>query len=208
MHAKRNLGLVPPAILVSFGGTGFKEDAAVTQYAGGSVESVDLTQQYVPALVLLVLGVLLIGSSEQWLQDDINATLDSYLAAIPDPCYYCHLAPKVTVYEMYSVLVGANSTPLEYVNQIPDHYIRQWPSRIHFPDPGDLPTLYGLTSAFFTEQTAPSVGPVKEVEKCVESGCMDSPVGTNAVSCAQSTGLRGWMAVMTGLSFIILKVLE
>ena len=50
-------------------------------------------------------------------------------------------------------MTGQKSIPLEYVNQVPDNYIRQWPTSTSFDSPADLPGLYDLAAEYFDDQT-------------------------------------------------------
>ena len=59
----------------------------------------------------------------------------------------------MTLLQVYSVLTGTNSTPMEFVNQVADHYIRQWASEVGFFDDGHLPYLYNRTAEFFALQS-------------------------------------------------------
>ena len=130
---------------MSYGGSGKKQDAAVTQFAGGMVQEADLALMYVPFFVLFVFLVLTPDI------DVINDALVEYDTTVPDPCYYCNMNPKFPVQEIYSVLAGMDGIPLEYVDQIPDYYIKQWPGKTSLRDDGDLVNLYEQTSAFFVD---------------------------------------------------------
>lgn len=156
LYAKSSAGLVAPLSTVSYGGTGKKEDSAVTQFPGGSVKQVSLTRMYMPAILLLILHALAEGTDY-----GDNVLLPAYLEfadSLPLPCYYCDDLPMFTVFEIYSSLVGPESIPLEYVNQTPDYYIRQWPFETSFDHTNNLPKLYDRTSSFFDKQDINEVG--------------------------------------------------
>ena len=130
---------------MSYGGSGNKQDAAVTQFAGGQVGDADMGPMYIPFFVLFVLHIF---TPEI---DKINNALVAYDETVPDPCYYCNKNPTLPVQEIYSVLVGTDSIPMEYVDQTPDYYIKQWPEETSLKDDGDLLNLYEQTSAFFVD---------------------------------------------------------
>ena len=52
-----------------------------------------------------------------------------------------------------AVLVGTNSTPLEYIEQIADYYVRQWAMNVRFDDGTDLGCLYDFAAEYFYNQT-------------------------------------------------------
>lgn len=156
-YSKSHTGSVAPTYTLSYGGSGQKEDAAVTQFAGGSVKTADLSAMYLPTFLLLSMAILLEGV-EIYDISVVNDILISYDSSVPEPCYFCNQMPRITFVEMYSVLVGTNSIPMEYVNQRPDFYIKQWPTYTHFLDDSDLsdlnsdlPELYRSAKEFFNE---------------------------------------------------------
>jgi uncharacterized surface protein with fasciclin (FAS1) repeats len=111
--------------------------------------------------MLLSMAILLNGLEDD-ISDKIMEIYDNYDSTVPDPCYFCNIMPRITFREMYSALVGTNSIPMEYVNQRPDFYIKQWPSKTKFlndhphtpsHDLSDLPDLYKSANEFFNENS-------------------------------------------------------
>jgi hypothetical protein len=105
---------------------------------------------------------ILLNGLEDDISDKIMEIYDNYDSTVPDPCYFCNIMPRITFREMYSALVGTNSIPMEYVNQRPDFYIKQWPSKTKFlndhphtpsHDLSDLPDLYKSANEFFNENS-------------------------------------------------------
>jgi len=140
--------VVPPFHTVSFGGTGKKEDAATTQFSGGAMGKPTGVDLYLKAIIFQILHTLLPDDSQTE-----ASYLNDFHKVIPDACYYCDGPMQMPYYEIYSRILGANGPPLEYVKQVPDHYIRQWPTKLDFMKNDDLPMLYKLTSRFFFEAT-------------------------------------------------------
>jgi len=149
-NGKNSAAVVPPVYTVSFGGTGEKLDAAVTQFpAGTSGEAGNVEELYLIALILRVLNTILpplIGGASS-----LNS-FDKFYNDLPNVCYYCNEAFKMPIYQIYSRLTGPSGIPMEYVNEIPDYYIRQWPRATTFGSDKDLPDLYKLTSRVFYDR--------------------------------------------------------
>ncbi|EJK64713.1 hypothetical protein THAOC_14522 [Thalassiosira oceanica] len=165
----------PNLRLVSYGGSGKREDSAVSQFSGGFIGSADLSTLYVPDFLLLILASWFDGTPAGGKVNEISVAYD---ATIPDPSYYNFKAPGFPVSEIYSALTGQNSIPLEYVDQVPDNYIRQWPTSTSFSSPADLPGLYDLAAESFDDQTM-DIGegeqPSDPANEASPSGSSDTP---------------------------------
>jgi len=141
---------VPPFHTVSFGGTGIKEDSSTTQFSGGGMGVPTVVDLYLPALIFHALYALLHPGLDT---EQLVSLLSRFRKVIPDACYYCDGPFTMPTYEIYSKVSGTDSIPLEYVKQVPDYYIRQWPTKTSFSGT-DLPMLYKLTSRFFLPTTS------------------------------------------------------
>jgi len=141
---------VPPFHTVSYGGTGIKEDSSTTQFSGGGMGVPTAIDLYLPALIFHALYALLHPGLDT---ENLVSLLSRFRKAIPDACYYCDGPFTMPTYEIYSKVSGTDSIPLEYVKQVPDYYIRQWPTKTSFSGT-DLPMLYKLTSRFFLPTTS------------------------------------------------------
>jgi len=138
--------VVPPVHTVSFGGTGKLEDAAVSQFpAGVSGSAGNVEELYLIGLTLRVLNTLLPPLENE----ESLKLIDKFHKGLPDACYYCNHEFSMPIYQIYSKLTGPESIPMEYINEIPDHYIRQWPMATSFSEDKNLPNLYKLTNRFF-----------------------------------------------------------
>jgi len=174
----------PNLRLVSYGGSGKREDSAVSQFSGGFVGFADLSTLYVPDFLLIILASWFDGTPAGGKVDEILAAYDT---TIPNPSYYNFMAPRFPVSEIYSAKTGQNSIPLEYVDQVPDNYIRQWPTSTSFSSPADLPGLYDLAAEYFDDQTM-DIGegeqPSDPANKASPSGSSDTP-GASPASTAK-----------------------
>jgi len=146
-YDNKDKGDVPSVRTVSFGGSGKHRDAAVTQFPAGVAGTAgNVEELYLIALILRVFHTLLPPDATSL------AVFDTFYNALPDACYYCSKPFTMPIFQIYSKLTGSESIPLEYVNQLPDYYLRQWPSKTSFVENQDLPILYALVRPFFLEE--------------------------------------------------------
>ncbi|KAL3940032.1 MAG: hypothetical protein SGARI_001145 [Bacillariaceae sp.] len=138
--------------------------------------------------MLVALGLLFDGNEAK--EDQITRAFADFTAALPEPCYYCNVAPNMPFLEVYSVLVGTNSTPLEYVNQVSDFYIPQWPSGTSFDSSYHLEALYDQAAQFFDQQVLSGEG----------GGGEGGEGGTGGASSLRSMSTS--LALLLGIAFL------